>query len=59
MKHTIDFIPSSWLEQSYWAMAGGQKLVCYSRPVEVERRSIVRREADQIEKLIRAAWGQP
>jgi hypothetical protein len=57
--HTVEFIPSAWLEQSYWALTVGQKLVCHSRPIEVERRSLVRREADQIEKLVRELWGQP
>jgi hypothetical protein len=51
--HTVEFIPAHWLEQSAWVASGGNKLLCYSRPVEVERRVETRRTSD-VELLLRS-----
>jgi hypothetical protein len=49
---TVDFVPSKWLEQSAFATSYGSCLVCYSRPVQVERRATIRRSADRVEKAL-------
>ena len=43
---TVEYIPAEWLERSAWAASYGEALICYSRPIEIERRQIVRRAAD-------------
>ena len=52
--HTVEFIPAHWLEQSAFAVSSGLPLVCYSRPISVERRQVVRRAEDRTEQLIRS-----
>jgi len=52
--HTVEFIPAHWLEQSAFAVSSGLPLVCYSRPVLVERRQTVRQAEDRTEQLIRS-----
>jgi hypothetical protein len=44
--HEVEFIPAEWLERSLWAAMHGQTLLCYSRPLMVERRIQTRRTAD-------------
>ena len=51
--HTVEFIPAHWLEHSASALATGLPLVCYSRPVEVERRVETRRVSD-VERLLKS-----
>ena len=44
---TVEYIPAEWLERSAWAASYGEALICYSRPIEIERRQTVRRTADR------------
>lgn len=50
--HTIEFVPATWLERSAGAVIPGMTLMCYSRPVAVERRVFTRR-ADDVTRLLR------
>ena len=50
--HVTEFIPADWLERSAGAAAYGQMLVCYSRPVPLERRVQTRRLSD-VELLLK------
>jgi len=50
--HTTEFIPAGWLEHAAWAMHRGERLVVYSRPIEVERRVNVRRNEDRVERML-------
>lgn len=51
--HTVEFIPADWLERSAWTAFIGGTLVCYSKPIQVERRINTRRVAD-VELLLRS-----
>ena len=44
---TVEYIPAEWLARSAWAASYGEVLICYSRPIEIERRQAVRRTADR------------
>ena len=48
--HTIEFIPANWLERAAWWPG----LTVYSRPVQIERRTVVRRACDRVEDLLRS-----
>ena len=50
---TVQFVPASWLEQAAWAASRGEKLLCLSRPVAIERRSRTRRTSD-VEQLLKS-----
>jgi len=50
--HTTEFIPAGWLEHAAWVMHRGERLVVYSRPIEVERRVNVRRNEDRVERML-------
>lgn len=47
--YVVEFIPLDWIERAC-AWPG---LVVYSRPVVIERRSVIRRVGDGVEKLLR------
>jgi hypothetical protein len=51
--HTVEFIPAHWLEHSTLVAANGDHLLCYSRPVEIERRVQTRRMSD-VELLLKS-----
>jgi hypothetical protein len=51
--HVVEFISAHWLEHSASAVRSGLPLVCYSRPVEVERRVETRRATD-VERLLKS-----
>ena len=51
--HTVEFIPENWLERSAWTASIGSTLMCYSKPVQIERRINTRRTAD-VELLLRS-----
>jgi len=34
----VEYTPAEWLERSAWAASYGERLVVYSRPIQVERR---------------------
>ena len=51
----IQFIPAKWLEQSAWAAACGEKLLCFSRSVTIERRLQTERTSD-VERLLKSAF---
>ena len=43
----VAFIPTDWLERSAWALrSSGLPLICFGRPLEIERRVQTRRTAD-------------
>jgi hypothetical protein len=43
----VAFIPTHWMERSAWALrSSGLPLVCFGRPVEIERRVQTRRTTD-------------
>ena len=42
--YAVQFIPAVWLERSAWSCHCGERLMCYSRPLEVERRRNERSE---------------
>jgi hypothetical protein len=44
--HTVEFIPDDWMARMAWATAGGNRMVCVSRPITIERRTEVRRQSD-------------
>jgi hypothetical protein len=45
--HVVAFIPTHWLERSAWAIrSSGLPLVCFGRPLEIERRVQTRRTTD-------------
>ena len=48
---TIEFIPAEWVERAIRALP--ERLILYSRPVEIERRTVVRRK-DDIALLLRS-----
>ena len=52
MTHFVEFIDARYLEHAAWAPG----LIVMSRPVQIERRINVRREEDQVERLLRAAF---
>ena len=40
---TVEYIPAEWLERAAWAASRGEPLMVYSRPVQIERRHVIRR----------------
>jgi len=40
---TVEYIPAEWLERGAWAASRGEPLMVYSRPVQIERRHVIRR----------------
>jgi hypothetical protein len=50
--HTVNFIPTDWLERSAWAAVCGECLLVYGRPIQIERRVQTRRTAD-VELLLK------
>ena len=51
--HTVEFIFAHWLEHSALVATHGNHLLCYSRPVEIERRVQTRRTSD-VELLLKS-----
>lgn len=47
MNHTVEYIPADWLERAAWAAHCGERMALYSRPIQIERRSVIRRAVDR------------